>query len=394
MKPKAFLLHTVFFLSFTALFAPASETVVITDPVDAGSAGTTCLDSLDGYFLAPRPELLDCRNEWCYIKCANDGSNCPNPCEDSNCGRLNSYLRAAVKTGDAKEMLVRAAVAFYRFRHPDLSPGLPPFALPPFAPPFMLNFYGQAFADLPVTGRAAYASFRTLAPSEATLTADVEARLLAAFPTHPQVSSDVSWAIRYALDRAYQVAWALRGPTPHRNAAREGLGWIAVSGEDDSPHRPVNIRPTRYPQYNMPVEVNGIPVTTRYVVFSNSITDNYPVPGVLNTIPPDRDLPLIVGDVVLFIAGHSSSAEEAGSIAAPLLAQAPPGRPVTIISMDLPSNGYASMIEHEDIAPSIASKWNTGYPILDFIESFIVAFVAGLEARQPGIKSQIVGVIG
>ena len=62
--------------------------------------------------------------------------------------------------------------------------------------------------------------------------------------------------------------------------------------------------------------------------------------------------------------------------------------------MDLPSTGYASMIDHEAISPSTASSWNTGYPILDFIERFVVAFVDGLEARQPGIKGQIVGVIG
>jgi pimeloyl-ACP methyl ester carboxylesterase len=148
----------------------------------------------------------------------------------------------------------------------------------------------------------------------------------------------------------------------------------------------------------MDVQVSGISVTTRYVVFSDQskggITDNHPVPGDLRTIPPDRDLPLIVGDVVLFIAGHSSSAEEAGGIAVPLLAQATLNRPVTIIAMDLPSNGYASMIEHEEVAPSSASKWNTGYPILAFYENFIVAFVDGLEARQPAIKNQIVGVIG
>jgi pimeloyl-ACP methyl ester carboxylesterase len=62
--------------------------------------------------------------------------------------------------------------------------------------------------------------------------------------------------------------------------------------------------------------------------------------------------------------------------------------------MDLPSNGYASMIEHTEVAPSDASRWNTGYPILDFYEKFIIAFVDGLDARQPGLKNQITVVIG
>jgi pimeloyl-ACP methyl ester carboxylesterase len=149
----------------------------------------------------------------------------------------------------------------------------------------------------------------------------------------------------------------------------------------------------------MSVQVGGINVTTRYIVASRpsyndmrDIPDNHPVD--LTTIPPDRDLPLIVGDVVLFIPGHSSSAEEALTLATPLVAQAAWPRPLTLIAMDLPSNGYASMIDHETISPSTASLWNTGYPILDFIERFVVAFVDGLEARQPGIKGQIVGVIG
>ena len=394
MKPKA-LLSTIF-VSFTIHLTPASDALEIKPPVDPKPVAESCeikLDSSGGYFLgAAHPELLDCQNSWCQTQCTWVPSECASPCLDANCGRLNSWFRNAAETGNAREMLVRAAVAFYRFRHPALASHLP-------VPPCCHLAYGKAFADLAVTGQAAYASFRELAPSEAGLTFDVQTRLFVTFPTHQQVQSDVSGAIQDALDRAYRVAWALRGPTPHRKTARKDLWWIAVSGESDPPHRPVNIPPAPYPQYNMTVRVSGRTfttqnVTTRYVVFSNSITDNYPVPAVLNTIPPDRDLPLIVGDIVLFIAGHSSSAEEAEGIAKQLLDQAPSSRPVTIIAMDLPSNGYATMINHETISPSSASAWNTGYPILDFIESFIVAFVDGLEARQPGIKNQIVGVIG
>ena len=40
------------------------------------------------------------------------------------------------------------------------------------------------------------------------------------------------------------------------------------------------------------------------------------------------------------------------------------------------------MIEHTTIAASEKSLWNTGYPILDFIENFIVAFVDQLEAQH------------
>ena len=114
--------------------------------------------------------------------------------------------------------------------------------------------------------------------------------------------------------------------------------------------------------------------------------------------PPDpsqRAIPPITGDVVLFIHGHSSSAEEAMPLVGPLLQQAENrGRQLTLISLDLPSNGYASMIEHTDIAKIDDSLWNSGYPILDFIEDFFVAVVDELEALQPGFKDKIVGVIG
>jgi pimeloyl-ACP methyl ester carboxylesterase len=390
MKRNASLLYTILF-SFTALVTPVSDALEIKPPVAASSLpGESCSSDFEGHFFAP-PELLDCRNEWCRTLCDHFPTECPGPCWDANCGRLNTYLRDAVKKATANKdvtvLLVEAALNFYVIRRPELPPA--DYSL----------IRGNALADLAVSGTAAYATFRELTPNEATLTELVRQRLTESFPTHTQIPSDVSGAIRDVLDRSYRVAWALRGPTPHRRAERGALGWIAISGEDDSPHRPVNVPSGQFPQSNMTVRVSGVTfttqdVTTRYVVFSKSITDNYPVPAVLNTIPPDRDPPLIVGDIVLFIAGHSSSAEEAELIAKQLLDKAPSSRPVTIIAMDLPSNGYATMIDHEDISPSSTSAWNTGYPILDFIESFIVAFVDGLEAHQPGIKNQIVGVIG
>jgi pimeloyl-ACP methyl ester carboxylesterase len=251
----------------------------------------------------------------------------------------------------------------------------------------------KALADLAVTGQRTYRSFQQLAPQQADLEPLVISELRAFFPSHQPVTSDVSVAVDLTLQRAYQVAWALRGPTPHRRTQRNGLGWIAVDGEDDPPHRPVNVPSANHFQGNMTVQVGAIPVVTRYVVASRSITDNNPVH--ISSIPPDRSLPLIVGDIILFIPGHSSSAEEPEALIGPLLDEAAGrGRPLTLISMDLPSNGYASMIEHTTIAGGALPAWNTGYQLLDFLENFIVAFVDGLEAQQPGIKRQIIGVIG
>jgi pimeloyl-ACP methyl ester carboxylesterase len=303
-------------------------------------------------------------------------------CNDPNCGRLIPALRSAAQTRDAQEILVRAAFEYYALRRPELG-GVYSASLP----------VAQALADLAVTGGAAYETFRRLAPTEATLAGPVQQRLRERFPTHVIVPGDVSAATRHVLQRSYQVAWALRGPTPYRITHRDRLGWIAVEGEDDPPHRPVNIPSAPYPQYNMTVRVGAIDVVTRYMVASSSITDDHAVDE--EKVPPDREHPLIIGDIVLFIHGHSSSVEEAVTLAGPLLAQATAqGRPVTLIAMDLPSNGYASMIDDTSVADPYASEWNTGYPILEFIENFVVAFVDGLELRQPGIKQQIVGVIG
>ena len=316
-------------------------------------------------------------------------------CPDPYCGRLIHPLRVAAKTKDAKDILARAAVARYRSVHPELT-----------SPEPNSSHIQAALSDLAVTGRSAYASFRALAPVEGDIKALVKSKLAAVYPAHQVVEADLSAAIKKALDRAYKVAWALRGPVSHRRAEREALGWIAVTAEDDPPHRPVNVGSALFPQYDLTVQVGTTPVTTRFVVASRQFQDEYPVkldevPSQTPTsagAPPDpseRAIPPITGDVVLFIHGHSSSAEEAMPLVGPLLQQAENrGRQVTLISLDLPSNGYASMIEHTDIALIDDSLWNTGYPILDFIEDFVVAVVDELEALQPGFKDKIVGVIG
>lgn len=319
-------------------------------------------------------------------------------CPDPYCGRLIRPLRIAAQTKDAKEILARGAVARYRSVHAELT-----------SPEPNSSRIQDALSDLAVTGRSAYASFRALGPDEADLSALVKSKLSAAYPAHHVVDADLSNAIKRTLDRAYKVAWALRGPVGHRRAERDALGWIAVTAEDDPPDRPVNVGSALFPQYDLTVQVGTTPVTpvtTRFVVASRQFHDEYPVK--LKEVPPStptsagapadpsqRAIPPITGDVVLFIHGHSSSAEEAMPLVGPLLQQADNrARQVTLISLDLPSNGYASMIEHTGIAEMDVSLWNSGYPILDFIEDFVVAVVDELEAMQPGFKDKIVGVIG
>src|SRR5262245_48565389 len=152
-------------------------------------------------------------------------------CPDPYCGRLIQPLRVAARTKDAREILARSAVGRYRDRHYNELTSPEPNSLE----------IQNALSDLAVTGRSAYASFRALAPVEADLSALVRSKLAAAYPAHQVVDSDLSAVIKETLERAYKVAWALRGPVGHRRAEREALDWIAVTAEDDSPDRPVNV---------------------------------------------------------------------------------------------------------------------------------------------------------
>ena len=90
------------------------------------------------------------------------------------------------------------------------------------------------------------------------------------------------------MTRAYEVAWALRGPNEQqRFQLRKSLGWIAVSGEDDPPARPVNVpsglpifatdgktQVSAYPQYELPVFMRGtkdVEFHVRYTIASPNV---------------------------------------------------------------------------------------------------------------------------
>jgi hypothetical protein len=118
---------------------------------------------------------------------------------------------------------------------------------------------------LSVTGYEAFTKFQLAKPGESFCLS---------------LAGNVRDGCRTALDRAYRVANFLRtgqrAETPsekiRKTNERKALGWIAVSGEDDSPHRPVNAPSSDYPQYDIEVGVEAprgvgtIKVLTRYVI--------------------------------------------------------------------------------------------------------------------------------
>jgi pimeloyl-ACP methyl ester carboxylesterase len=191
----------------------------------------------------------------------------------------------------------------------------------------------------------------------------------------------------------------------------------------------VNVPSSDFPQYDITVSVKNpqgkaIAVRSRYIVAQKE-------PPQLPPFPVRRGLaeeptPSIPADseVLLFLHGMDSRAEEATDITNQLflLRQKNPGKKnLVVISVDLPTSGYADNIDHFRISPleaigtpkdlmgnpvayALAAKNKiaapdfsfTGQtPLLDFIENFVVAFVETLDTGPiPGVKGKIKAVMG
>jgi len=218
---------------------------------------------------------------------------------------------------------------------------------------------GRTYADLSVTGHEAFKEFKAAPPKESFCQS-----LRGQRPELNQI--ELLEGCRKALDRAYSVANFLRtgqrGDTPaektRKTKERMDLGWIAVSGEDDSPHRPVNAPSSDFPQYNIDVDVAApfasgaktVKVRTRYVIAQSQLT---------NTSSGTKNL--------------------------------------VMISLDLPTSGYSTNLDYEMVSPlseigapkALIDFQATGRtPLLDFIEDFIVNFVETLD-QEPSVKNQI-----
>ena len=125
-------------------------------------------------------------------------------------------------------------------------------------------------------------------------------------------------------------------------------------------------------------------------------------PAAARQLPKDPPAPTVPDDhqVILFLHGHSSGAEEAMGIV-PALLQAGLDRGVrySVLSVDLPNNGYSQEFDHLAFSPRTESTYpkdpadqtHINAPVLDFIEDFVVAFVDSL---PPSISAKLVAVIG
>jgi hypothetical protein len=144
-----------------------------------------------------------------------------------NEGRLRSDLRDAARPKTPSQCTLPLAAVHYALDGADA------LAL------------GQAFADLSVTGKAAFQAFRaarldeTCCQSMPTAVANISPAC--GRPAVVPAGRKLAAGCMMALKRSHAVANFLRSaealPRETKRARRKELGWIAVSGEDDSPQR-------------------------------------------------------------------------------------------------------------------------------------------------------------
>jgi hypothetical protein len=305
-------------------------------------------------------------------------------------------LQAAVTAKDASTLLNQSAKL--------LSFHLAGVSLPYYSWDLLQD--GIALADLCVTGRTMQASFESLSPTPASL-AD-------AIAVDPDVvvggltSATMTAAGQAVLTRAAQVSAALYGSARDRPAARAILDpqWICVSGEDDPPSRPANVATAPFPQFDITVTVPtplgpgpSHDVTTRFMVAGSGALPDSPVRQSPTDFERDRLVALPDhGPVFLYVHGHMSRLEEALDLTAALheISQMTtfygPGTPCTVVSVDLPNMGYSEKFDHAEVAPLDSSQYPTAYPVLDFIEEFIIVFVESL--AHIGLPQRLTAVIG
>jgi pimeloyl-ACP methyl ester carboxylesterase len=174
---------------------------------------------------------------------------------------------------------------------------------------------------------------------------------------------------------------------------RTGLAskWIAVSAEDDAPDFPVNVFIAPYPQFHLPITVDGHNLNIRYFLASSQLQ------GTVLTEP------FIPGgnEIVLFIHGEASRAEEACDLIPALFAVgAEAKRSFTVVSLDLPGSSYSTMIPHTTVSPMprasqvgdyVALSGYQGSPVCDFMEKTIVTFVETLLVPMGNPITAVVG---
>lgn len=338
-----------------------------------------------------------------------------------NDGRLSDLLRAAavLATSDPMLVLVDAVSVLLGGGTTGLRWLGAIIDLPAPNPPAPDPDLAKALAQLTVTGRMAFDAFRTLGLAK---DGDLADAYTDRFMPSPFSATAIAAAATEVLDAAYSALWAIRSNDAAWRYQRTQMGWIAVSGFDDTPHRPVNTPTAPYPQYDLDLTLQGktgpVATTTRYMVASagtwvgptdpsvTSITQptgtaaalgsppqTGPTGPVPRTVPKDFDT--MPGDkIVVYIHGGGSKAEEAVTMANWFIAEgAAAGEKYTVLSLDLPNSAYGSTFDLTGVTGTTYDHNNLD--VLNFVRRYVIAFVDALEAQVAStIKDRIVAVIG
>jgi pimeloyl-ACP methyl ester carboxylesterase len=218
----------------------------------------------------------------------------------------------------------------------------------------------QALADLSVTGRAAFTAF-TAAPLR-----DDELLALARPDLVGIAEPPIRDAVRAVLDRAYTVAWALRGSPSQRAALRPPLGWIALSSEDDPPHAPTNVPASRdhMGELTMRIGQSGQPVTLRATLMLPAPAPDARPDLTLRSIPAPTGFADALSDravagydeLFLFVHGLASRAEESDTFKRFVVEiGAARARRYAVLSVDMPGMGYSARIDIDALVAQRAS---------------------------------------
>ena len=287
--------------------------------------------------------------------------------------RLNPFMRMNAASHDAKLLLARAVW---------ISLGLPPAGSISGSSCGGTNAEcATALAQLAVTGRQAFKSFVGWSPGFAPASSGPQVDDLVQLaqsgyhdvPAMPAsiTATQLQSACTNVLNQAYTALWAIRSNVAAWRQFRLNGVWIAASGEDDTPHRPVNVPSAPFPQFDIPVPVTvgGQPFTlmTRYMIATANSLMNLTAPAAAAApaipvilqrclpghvcpprlaIPSDTpstlpDAPLNTRNVIIYIHGGGSRLEEAVPMATQFVSQF--GRwsnDLVVISFDLPASAY------------------------------------------------------
>jgi acetyl esterase/lipase len=342
------------------------------------------------------------------------------PTSPENDGRLADFLRALARSADPKMMLANA-VSLRLGRPIDPVDWLEPRQLDDTSPIPVDDHLIRAMAQLAVTGRNAFDAFVTWTPDDHNLIDEFNTRFSNPAVDPAQLQQEAHWV----LDQAYTALWAIRSNEPGWRAHRSELGWIAASGYDDTPHRPVNVPTAPYPQYDIEFDVpvpnpnatnQALTVTARYMIASaltfvgpndpqrSAFGD--PAPPVLQApvgsfspTPAPRaipqDAPAIPPNdkIIIYIHGGGSRAEEAVDMASWLIVEGKAiGLDYTVISLDLPNSAYGASF---DVSCVVGPSYDSSkLQILKFEQEYIIGFIEALERQLGNITSRIVAVMG